>query len=311
MFYIWNKNRHPGGLPPEKKSKWVDAQQPINILHTLKVQHLPHLLLHPSPFLLLCRHLSAAWLWMDFFSIFGQREPVFSSGTIRSLTWPCIGVSSSSSPLSTSLAYQWSPPSTFMDQWRLKWIFSVLWNLYLQQKLFTSFDATWASDELVKLLLARNLSGGELYWNPEFKILIPAWAGWVLLSETLRHWHFLDLLPLLLYFHVLIPSWTFMSWFLPSPLELGFGTLHHLLKFYVSVSSFSSWTLNFLVPSFFSLTFKSWFPPSPTELLCLDSFLLILNFHVLVSSFCSWIELWFSCVGPFCLRIFHVFTGHY
>ena len=266
MFYIWNKNRHPCGLPPEKKSKWVDAQQPINILHTLKVQHLPHLLLHPSPFLLLCRHLSAAWLWMDFFSIFGQREPVFSSGTIRSLTWPCIGVSSSSSPLSTSLAYQWSPPSTFMDQWRLKWIFSVLWNLYLQQKLFTSFDATWAGDELVKLLLARNLSGGKLYWNPNFKILIPAEPGGQV--------GLLSVKPCTIETFLIssLSSLTFMSWFLPSPPKLfGLDFFLLLLNFHVLIFSFSSW-----------------FFLSSLKLSSLDFFLLLQNFHSLVSSIYYW-----------------------
>ena len=190
MFYLQNKNRHPSGPLPEKTSKWVDTQQPINIPHTLKAQHLPHLLLHISLLLMLCRHLPAAFLWI-------LRDHLCCPGV------PLLPLHSAAASFISGhpLHLHWSMTPELNSQCIMKIRFqdwkSFLW---LKQRLFTCSDVSWAGDELVKLPLWQESEGGANFTkaqSPRF---------WYLLSLVGRlgasQW---NLAPLTL------------SWSLPSP----------------------------------------------------------------------------------------------
>ena len=136
---------------------------------------------------------------------------------------------------------------------------------------------------------ARNLREGQTSLRPRVQDSDSCWAwwaDWVLLSETLRHWHFLDLLPLLLNFHVLTPSfssWTFWTWLLPSPLELSCPDI--LLFLLVFSFSLKLSSLDFLL---LLQNFISWFLQSTTELSCPSAFPHLLNFYVFVSPSSFW-----------------------
>ena len=110
MFYLQNKNRHPSGPLPEKNVKmgW----------HSTANKYSPHTQSSASA--------SPATSYLASSDALPPSPCCFS----LNLAWPPLlpGGSSFSSPLSTSLVHQRSPPSTFIDRWRLKWIVSVLWN---------------------------------------------------------------------------------------------------------------------------------------------------------------------------------------